>query len=217
MTPIARTLRRVGWSAAAGAVFLVCAPAGEATAQLRRNVKLTPGMILVATRGLPDPNFAQAVVLLAEYSAEGAMGLVLNRRTDIPIARAFTHLKPPHERALIYAGGPVAPSRAVALCRSTSSGGDTRIVVPGVEIIGARAPLEDLIRRGESDDRFRVFLGHAGWSPGQLDREVVYGAWHVLSGEAAVLFDADPDSLWARQIKRTEERLARLLFASPSI
>ena len=220
MTPIARTLRRVGWQAtAAGAAVLLCAPTGEAAAQARSSIqrKPTPGTILVAARGLPDPNFARTVVLLAAYSSEGAMGLVLNRRTEIPLARAFTHLKGSHDRAVIYAGGPVATSRAIALWRSTSPGEGARLVVPGVELVGERAPLEDLIRRGESDDRLRVFLGHAGWNPEQLDREVAYGAWHVLSGGAAVLFDTDPDSLWDRQIKRTEERLARLLFAAPSI
>jgi putative AlgH/UPF0301 family transcriptional regulator len=57
---------------------------------------------------------------------------------------------------------------------------------------------------------FHVFLGYAGWGPGQLEHEVELGAWHILPADAASVFDADPDSVWPRLIRRTELRIARV-------
>ena len=71
--------------------------------------ELAPGKLLVAVRGLPDPNFAETVILLAEHSGEGSMGLVINRRTDVPLSRVFPDLKPGKaSSSALYSGGPVA-------------------------------------------------------------------------------------------------------------
>ena len=201
--------RAVAWRmAVAVAVFVT--PAAERAPQLRQPGavrELAPGKILVAARNLPDPNFSQTVVLLADYNAEGAMGLVINRRTDVPIARGFQHLRLAQERAVFYEGGPVAPTGVIGLWRS-EKGQDSRTVIPGVEMVGEREPLEKLLVTEARDDRFRVFVGYAGWGPGQLERETSYGSWHVFTVAADVVFDPDPETLWSRQLQRTELRQA---------
>ena len=186
---------------------------GAAGGQLRsRAVKeLAAGKLLVAARGLPDPNFAETVILLAEHSAESAMGLVVNRRTEVSVARLLPNLKGAEKQsAHVFMGGPVSTDGVLALLRSTTPPADSRRVLDDVQMIATQEALETQIGAGADPRRLRVYVGYAGWGPGQLERETLHGAWHVFTAEAAVVFDPEPESLWERQIRRTEERMARL-------
>ena len=78
-------------------------------------------------------------------------------------------------------------------------------------MVASREALEAPIAAGAGPDRFRVYLGYAGWGPGQLERETLHGSWHVFQAETAVVFDPDPETLWQRQIRRTEERMVLAL------
>ncbi|MBK5297257.1 MAG: YqgE/AlgH family protein [Vicinamibacteria bacterium] len=203
------------WSRPAALVPLLCAsltalaPGGAAVQLLPGAVKeLAAGKLLVAARGLPDPNFFETVILLAEHSGEGAMGLVVNRRTDVSIARLFPNLAQGQGRpSALYAGGPVAADGVVALLRSTAPRSDGRRVLDDLYMVANREGLQGLISQGADQSRFRVYLGYAGWGPGQLERETTQGAWHVFRADTGVVFDPDPDSLWQRQVRRTEDRM----------
>jgi putative transcriptional regulator len=174
--------------------------------------ELAAGKLLVAVRGLPDPNFAETVILLAEHSGEGSMGLVINRQTDVPLSRVFPDLKPGKgSSSAVYSGGPVATDGVVALERSRAATPDGRQVLADVRIIASREALEALIASGAGPDRFRVYVGYAGWGPGQLERETLHGSWHVFRADGALIFDPDPGTVWQRQIRRTEERMALAL------
>jgi putative transcriptional regulator len=181
-------------------------PQGLGDALHRRVVKaLAVGKLLVASRNLSDPNFANTVVLLADVSREGAMGLVVNRPTTVTLARLFPAL----ERTLASAstaflGGPVPGPGALALLRGTTAPATTRRIVAEVHLVNSRAVLEEMIGAGAPASRFRVYLGYAGWGPGQLEDETAKGAWRVLEGDADVVFDADPRAMWRRLIVRTE-------------
>lgn len=192
-------------------------PAGRAEALGRASGQLRPGSVkalaagklLVAARGLPDPNFTETVILLAEHSGEGSMGLIVNRRTDLPLARLFPNLKPtPGQPAALFTGGPVSTDGVLALLRSTVPTSEGRRVFDDVYMIATREGLDEFILAGTEQSRFRVYLGYAGWGPGQLERETTQGAWHVFRADAAVVFDPAPDSLWQRQVRRTEDRMA---------
>jgi len=188
----------------------LAAPAGR---QLRSHAvkELAAGKLLVAARGLPDPNFAETVILLADHSAESAMGLVLNRRTEVSVARLFPNLKGARKQsARVFMGGPVSTDGVLALLRSTAATADSRRVIDDVQLIATQEGLEMQIAAGAEPRRLRVYVGYAGWGPGQLERETLHGAWNVLSAEAAVVFDPEPESLWQRQVRRTEDRMARL-------
>jgi putative transcriptional regulator len=206
------------------ALVLICAAAVadaqrfielSAAAQLSRGrVKaLAAGKCLVAARDLPDPNFNDSVVLLAEYGETGAMGVIVNRPTDLPIARVLGDLKAAQGRNdAVYFGGPVSTNGLVALARSKSAIGDSRRVLEDVHLVTSRESLEALIASGTKRDRLRTYLGYAGWGPGQLERETAAGSWHVLPADAELVFDPEPEALWRRLIQSTERFIALRLY-----
>lgn len=165
----------------------------------------TVGMLLVASRQLGDPNFAETVVVLTGYGGEGAVGLVVNRRTTIPLTRVFPLLSgsmsPPH---VVFQGGPVEVTTAQALRRGQSRPGLGRHVSDDLQIIGTPDGFEAQFADSTNPSVVRVYLGYAGWSAGQLDAEIEAGGWHVFPPDPSVVFDSNPDTLWKRQIRRTE-------------
>lgn len=218
-----RRRRRSRWLAAAGAVAALAvslvtddrqrtAHAAGAAWQLHRGAvrQLAAGKLLVARRNLPDPNFSATVVFLVDYNREGAMGLVINRATDIPLSRMLGDgERQPAAALTAFIGGPVARTGVLALLRSTATCADCRPVLRDVQLITTRPALDQQIAAGAGADRFRVYLGYAGWGAGQLQAETDEGAWHVLDGDPAIIFDPNPDSMWRRQIARTEVIVAR--------
>ena len=173
--------------------------------------KLAQGKFLVAADHLRDPNFSETVIYLVAHSAHGAMGVVINRPTDIHLARALPHLEDqPHAKDVIYAGGPVGRSHMLVLIRSNTLSLENTL--PVTEEISASSDLENLaLLAKEAAAQFRVHAGYAGWSPGQLDNEVARGDWHVRPGDAETLFDTEPQSLWPALIQRGTIEWTRLL------
>jgi putative transcriptional regulator len=174
--------------------------------------ELAAGSFLVASRDLGDPNFSETVILLLRYDEEqGAMGLIVNRRTDLPLSRVFEDVKSAKGRKdLAYMGGPVEPGDVLALLKSSAKLEDADRVFGNVYLISDKDLLEKTFADKAEPGVFHVFLGYAGWGPGQLEHEVDLGAWHILPADAASVFDADPESVWPRLIRRTELRIAGL-------
>jgi putative transcriptional regulator len=170
--------------------------------------ELGKGKILVASEALMDPNFAESVILLADHTPQGSMGLIINRKTDVTLATLLPDLKGPGNASLAFFGGPVESGGVLALVKSDSSRADTKRVLEGVYQITASKALDELVATGAGIDRLRVYVGYAGWSPGQLERETRAGAWHVYEGSAAVVFDPDPATLWKRQNPRADQVIA---------
>lgn len=167
------------------------------------------GRLLVARRDLPDPNFAASVVLLIRADEEGSMGLLINRPSQIPLARVFDELSGARERKdPVFWGGPVARGTVFALLRAKDSPPGAQRVLPEVHLISTRELLEKQVLDGAPAERFRVYLGYCGWGPGQLEREMEWGAWHVFRADAGLVFDAAPEAVWPRLIQRTELQLA---------
>jgi putative AlgH/UPF0301 family transcriptional regulator len=173
---------------------------------------LAPGNFLVASRDLGDPNFSETVILLVRYDDEqGAMGLIVNRRSDLPLSRVFQDLKPAKGRTdLAYMGGPVEQGNVLALLKSSVKREEEEPVFPSVYLVSSKALLEKTLAEKADPSVFHVYLGYAGWGPGQLEHEVELGAWHIMPPDAASVFDDDPDSVWPRLIRRTELRIAEL-------
>lgn len=165
------------------------------------------GSLLVAARHLPDPNFADTVVLLIEHSAEGAAGLVLNRRSAVPLARVLPGVAAGTGLAsTAFIGGPVSRTTVLALSRTPCDA--CPLVIRGVHLVRTADALTARLAEGADEGRVRVYAGYAGWGPGQLEAEARQGAWRVLGADAPAVFDPDPDSLWRRLITRTEAVLA---------
>jgi len=175
-----------------------------------RNAKhLGAGKLLVASRGLADPHFAKTVVLLIHCDAEGAVGLILNRRTDVPLSRVLEGLEvAKHLSDPVYLGGPVGTPAVFALLQSPAKIEGAEHIVGAVYLISTKALFEQTISTRPDPSGFHVYLGYAGWTKDQLRKEVELGAWFIFQADAGAVFDSDPDSLWPQMIQKTELTLA---------
>lgn len=180
-----------------------------ASAQSKRPEDLGVGKILVTPRDAPDPTFAESVILLVHYDHESALGLMINRRTTVPLSHALRNLKAASRRTdLTYVGGPVETDVAMALVRSGTKPDSASQVLERIYLIPSRPALESELLGGKGADDLRVYVGYCGWGPGQLDNEMRLGAWYVAEGNAGLVFDANPDTMWDRLIARSEARVA---------
>ena len=172
--------------------------------------QLAAGTLLVAGRNLPDPNFSETVVLLVEYSGDGAAGLVLNRPSGAPLSRVLPSVQSAAGVASrAFSGGPVSTGTVLALSRAPCDG--CRAIARDVHLVRSSDTLTALLADDGDERRLRVYAGYAGWARTQLEDEVRQGAWRVLAVDARIVFDPNPSSLWRRMIERTEAVLANLL------
>jgi putative transcriptional regulator len=157
------------------------------------------GRLLIATPVIFEPTFRRTVVLLAEHTEEGAMGIVLNRPSETLVTDAVPPLSGiVDEDDPIYVGGPVEPTAVIVVADfadPTEAGslifGSIGFVVTDAEEMPSAASIR----------RSRVYAGYAGWSPGQLEAELEEEAWFV---EPALPEDAfaEPDELWSHVLRR---------------
>ena len=165
----------------------------------------------MASRQLSDPNFSETVVLLVEYGPDGAMGLVINRPSNVKLSTVFPDLKAFKQRKdKIYVGGPVAINQMLMLIRSAEAPAASKPVIDNVYMSASWKVLEGLIKRESADQQFRLYAGYAGWAPNQLDFERTRGDWHVLKADADRVFTLDPKSLWQDLIRRATLKWVRL-------
>jgi putative transcriptional regulator len=180
-------------------------------------VLLTAGIVtaqtapmLVATRDLGDPNFAKTVVLVVHHDADGVVGLVLNRRTDVPLSKVFDGMETAKGRTdPVFLGGPVDGAAVFALVRSTFKVEGAEHVFGDVYLIATKSVLEQAIAEKPDKENFHVFMGYAGWTHDQLRKEVELGAWSILQADTGSVFDSNPESLWLRMIRKTEQKRAQ--------
>jgi putative transcriptional regulator len=160
-------------------------------------------VLLVSMPQLLDPNFSKTVVLLAEYGAHGAFGLVLNRRMDEPARSIVTADEPLniHPSLYLFTGGPVEPTRAWILTADATLDAEALEVMSGVYLSASPT----LVRRtleSEPDPVTRMVVGYAGWGAGQLDVELAEGSWLLAPVEADLIFGANVDVMWETAIRR---------------
>lgn len=178
-------------------------------AQSKRTEDLAMGKLLVTPRDAPDPAFAESVILLVHYDRESAVGLMINRRTAIPLSRALRNLKGAGQRSdPVYIGGPVETGTATALFRSDTKPDSGARVLERIYLIPSQPALESALASGRNADDLRVYVGYCGWGPRQLDNEMRLGAWYILDASAGLVFDPNPDTMWSRLIARSESRVA---------
>jgi putative transcriptional regulator len=157
------------------------------------------GHLLIAGPGLVDPNFWRAVVLVGEHSEEGALGVVLNRSSETPVAEAVPELALlADDIGAVHVGGPVQPSAVVVLADFVDASDAQSLVL---ETIGFLPSEVDPIALGELR-RARVYVGYSGWGPGQLDGELEEGSWIVEPARPEDVFTNDPDGLWSAVLRR---------------
>ncbi len=175
------------------------------------------GKLLVASPALVAPVFWRTVILVTEHTDEAAMGLVLNRPTDVPVAEAVPPLAPlVDDDARLHVGGPVQPEAIVALAEFDDPDEAGAIVLDDVGFLPADA---DAALLAGATRRSRVFAGYSGWGPGQLESELSEPAWIVAEARPEDVFSPDADGLWSTVLRRKGGRFALLarMPADPSV
>lgn len=158
--------------------------------------------LLLSMPQMQDPNFARTVVLLCEYSPDGAFGLVLNRPTDMP-ATAMVRLDPPivgGNELPLWIGGPVEPQRGWILLADEPDA-EFKSIRDGLYLSTSQILLRDVLEARPAP-RARVLAGYAGWGPGQLDDELAQSAWLMGDVDLDIVFDLPPDVMWETAIRR---------------
>lgn len=176
------------------------------------NVK---GHLLIAGAGLWDPNFRRAVVLVGHHDDEGAVGVVLNRVTEVSVGvavPALASLVPDGDP--LFIGGPVQPQSAVVVADFEEPDKADVVAFGSVGFLPDEADSDTVggIRRA------RVFAGYAGWGPGQLDAELEEGSWIAEPARTEDVFTAEPEQLWSEVLRRKGHAydMLRLMPADPS-
>lgn len=168
---------------------------------------LRRGVLLVASHSLGDPNFSRTVVLVLDHGPQGAMGVVLNRRSEYSLAEVLPQV-PDIESisAGLRLGGPVGTHRVILLMQADAAPAESMEVLEGVYASSSQDALRQLLDDSGAVNRFQAFAGYAGWTSGQLERELARGDWHLFQVEGRELFDWEPNGLWQRLIEHSAGR-----------
>ena len=162
------------------------------------------GRILVARPDISDPNFDITITMVIEHTEEGALGLVLNRPSEVAVQETFAEwsemvVDPP----TVFAGGPVGIGSVIALGRSDQVDGELVHNMHPVDL-----QQQPSLVAGSGVEQVRIFGGYAGWGPGQLEGELANKGWWVVDGSADDVFSSQPSRLWAEVMGRQKGELA---------
>jgi putative transcriptional regulator len=165
------------------------------------------GKLLIASPSIHDPNFRRTVVYMTEHGEEGAMGLVLNRAAQTTVSEAVPELAwLTDDSAIVHVGGPVAAQSVVVLAEFTDPSQSALLVEDDLGFVPAE--IEDPGELAEGLRRARVFAGHAGWGPGQLEGEMEEESWIVERAHRDDVFTEDPETLWSSVLRRKGDKYA---------
>jgi putative transcriptional regulator len=167
------------------------------------------GDLLVASVLLADGVFNQSVVLLLDLDEDGALGVILNEISQLPLDSVLPEwvstVSEPH---LLFHGGPVSPNGAICLASVASAEEEPpgwRPLFDTVGLLHLDTPIE--IVAGAYRD-LRIFAGYAGWAAGQLQSEIAEGMWHVIRAQYGDVFGRSPLTLWRTVLRRQPSELA---------
>lgn len=155
---------------------------------------------LIAMPGLQDPNFSRTVTYICEHTEQGAMGIVINRPTEVSLGDLLfqldisTHLESVL-KAPVYQGGPVQTDRGFVLHTPGPSFDSTLNINDMLSITTSRDVLE-AIAGGDGPQHSLIALGYAGWGSGQLEQELSANAWLSGPADSQIIFQLNPESRW---------------------
>ena len=181
-------------------------PADETTINLTHH-------FLIAMPGLEDEAFAKSVIYLCEHSARGALGLVINKPSDINLQGLFDKVELPLRREDLVAipvfhGGPVQTERGFVLHEAVFAGlaapsepvyASTMTIPGGLEMTTSKDVLEAM-STGAGPRKVLVSLGYSAWGEGQLESELAENSWLTVSADTAVIFDTPVEQRYAKAL-----------------
>ena len=181
------------------AVWGAAAPAAEMNA-----------IFLVAARELKDPNFRETVVLVTQPGRGGPWGVIINRPLEQRLSEIFTDQESLRgSQDVVFFGGPVDREGLVFVVRTDSPPPRAVPLLRDVYFTGDVQWIESRFRSSEPTRGMRVYAGRSGWAPGQLQREIERGGWHVHPADAEMVFDKDPSRIWPELIEKVTSKRTR--------
>lgn len=158
------------------------------------------GHLLIAMPAMQDPNFSRTVTYICEHSAEGALGIVINRPLDMDLGAIFDQLAlgPPDAnlaRQPVLHGGPVHQERGFVL-HEASGAFDSTVAVNDTIRVTTSQDILTAMAKGEGPRRAIVALGYAGWGAGQLEEEMGQNAWLSVPATSQIIFETPFDQRW---------------------
>jgi putative transcriptional regulator len=157
--------------------------------------------LLIAMPGMPDPNFNSTVTLICEHNNEGALGIVINRPTNLKLGGLFEQLALEEAdttaaRRPVLSGGPVARERGFVLHNPGLAFESSMSVSEEIQLTLSRDVL-DALAAGRGPDKSLVALGYAGWEPGQLEAEMLANTWLNVPASPEIVFDLPFGQRWS--------------------
>jgi putative transcriptional regulator len=161
--------------------------------------------LLIAMPALEDPNFARTVTYICEHGENGAMGIVINRPTELHLTDILQHMELGTAMGeagaqTVFLGGPVEEERGFVLHTHTAPWDSTLAVDDVISITTSRDILEAMAK-GDGPSKTLVALGYAGWGAGQLEQEMKDNAWLSCPAESSILFDLPPEERWEAAVR----------------
>ena len=175
-------------------------------AELQKDEHSLSGKLLLAMPMMQDPRFTETVIYMCAHSAEGAMGLVVNRALEnltFPdlLEQLGIHGGGGGDSIRIHAGGPVESGRGFVLHTPDYAQEGTLVVDDDVALT-ATIDILKAIAEGRGPQRSLLALGYAGWGPGQLDDEIRRNGWLHVAADADLVFGADLETKWERAMHK---------------
>ena len=187
----------------APALLMAAAPS---SGDLKPDKPSLQGQFLIASPDMSDPRFRETVLVMIRHSADGAMGVVINRPAgEQPVARLLEALGESSEGVTgtvpIYLGGPVDLELGLVLHSDDYHRDATRDVASGVAVTATPEIFRDIARKA-GPKKYLLAFGYAGWGPGQLENELLHNGWFSAPLDPKLVFDEDRGSVWDKAMQR---------------
>ena len=169
---------------------------------------------LIAMPAMADPNFSRTLTYIAEHNENGAMGIIVNRPTEMRLATLYERIDIPFEQPdfadlPVYFGGPVQSDRGFVLHRPAGDWHSTLRVSDSVALTSSRDVLQSLASEGQPGEVL-VALGYSGWSAGQLEHELAQNAWLTVPANLDIVFSQPPEERLAAAMQLLGVDFAKL-------
>ncbi|RVT45331.1 YqgE/AlgH family protein [Rheinheimera sediminis] len=157
--------------------------------------------LLIAMPGLDDPMFKRSVTYICEHNAEGAMGIVINHPMPVKVTELLSQLQIEHDaesqaaKAHVCAGGPVQSDRGFVLHTPKEGYTSSMRLNKDLMVTTSRDILEKLTTE-EAPEKFILALGYAGWSAGQLEKEMAENSWLMIPADNSIIFELSHAEKW---------------------
>jgi putative transcriptional regulator len=169
--------------------------------QWRNSDGFLTGKLLIAMPGMPDMRFEKSVIFMCSHSAEGALGLIVNKPLDgLPFRELMTQMDIPVTDATpsvpVMFGGPVETDRGYVLHSNERASVSASLAVTSEISLTPTIDILRAIARGTGPQKFLFALGYAGWGPGQIEDEIAGNGWIHCDADSEIIFRGDATSKW---------------------